>query len=221
MDLELDKLRLDEDSVPAALRGARDERDRLSAGLERLRAEHAGVRKALSTADLELKDLSAKRDRAKHDQAHAGSAKEQSQFESVILQLGARIEELENDALPLVDRLEDLGGQVKALEAEFAVLEPQLKELEGLDEDRVRALRAEYDDKLFKRNTLAEDVDERLLREYDSVRRAKKGVGFVRIAAGKCGACKAQLPVNIVQRIKGGQWPVKCPSCGRILAPAA
>ena len=220
MDLELDKLRLDEDSVPATLRGARDERDRLGNDLEGVRAAHGATRKALSAAELELKDLSAKRDRATADQRTAGNAKEQSQYESVILQLSGRIDELENDSLPLVDQLEGSQRQIAAFESNLRDLEPQLKQLEGLDEDRIAALRAEYDEKLFKRNTAAEDISEKLLREYDSVRRARKGLGFVRVVGGKCVGCKAQLPLNIVQRLKGGELPVKCPSCGRILALA-
>lgn len=219
MDLELDKLRLDEDSVPATLRGARDDRDRLNIQLESVRAGHLATRKRLSAADLELKDLTAKRERSRADQ-RTGNAKEQSQYESVILQLSGRIEELENDSLPLVDTLEGLQSQIAALESELRDLEPQLKELEGLDDDRVAALRAEYDEKLFQRNTAAEDISEKLLREYDSVRRARKGLGFVRVVSGKCAGCKAQLPLNIVQRLKGGEFPVKCPSCGRILAMA-
>ena len=219
MDLELDKLRLDEDSVPATLRGARDDRDRLNIELEGVRAEHLATRKRLSAADLELKDLSAKRERARVDQ-RTGNAKEQSQYESVILQLGGRIEELENDSLPLVDQVEGLQSQIAALESNLRDLEPQLKQLEGLDEDRIAALRADYDEMLFKRNTAAEDISEKLLREYDAVRRARKGLGFVRVVGGKCAGCKAQLPLNIVQRLKGGELPVKCPSCGRILAMA-
>ena len=219
MDLELDKLRLDEDSVPAALRGARDDRDRLNTELEGVRAEHLATRKNLSAADLELKDLSAKRERSRADQ-RTGNAKEQSQYESVILQLSGRIEELENDSLPLVDKLDGLQSQIAALESNLHDLAPQLKQLEGLDEDRVVALRAEYDEKLFKRNTAAEDIDEKLLREYDSVRRARKGIGFVRVVAGSCAGCKSKLPANIAQRLKGGEFPVKCPSCGRILAMA-
>jgi uncharacterized protein len=220
MDLELDKLRLDEDSIPAALRGARDDKVRLSAELDGVRATHGTTRKLLSAADLELKDLTAKRDRAKHDQQHSGNAKEQSQYESVILQLGGRIEELENDSLPLVDKIDGLNAEISKLEASLQELDPQLKELEGLDEERIKTLRAEYDEKLWARNNVSEQLDERILREYDSVRRAKKGLGFVHIVAGKCGGCKMQLPVNIIQRIKAGQVPVKCPSCGRILAPA-
>ena len=220
MDLELDKLRLDEDSVPANLRGARDDRDRLNTELEGVRAAHLATRKGLSAADLELKDLTAKRDRARADQKAAGNAKEQSQYESVILQLSGRIEELENDSLPLVDKLDASQSQIASLESNLRDLEPQLKELEGLDEDRVAALRAEYDEKLFQRNTATEDISETLLREYDSVRRARKGLGFVRVVSGKCAGCKAQLPLNIVQRLKGGEFPVKCPSCGRILAMA-
>jgi uncharacterized protein len=220
MDLELDRLRLDEDSIPVDLKGARDDKNRLEAELDALRVTHNATRKLLNDADLELKDLTAKRDRAKHDQQASGSAKEQSQYESVILQLGGRIEELENDSLPLVDKLDGLNTQMAALEASLKELEPKLMQLEGLDEARIKTLRAEYDEKLWARNNVSENLDEKILREYDAVRRAKKGLGFVHVVAGKCGGCKMQLPVNIVQRVKGGQVPVKCPSCGRILAPA-
>jgi hypothetical protein len=219
MDLELDRLRLDEDSIPVDLKGAREEKNRLAAELEVLLVTHNATRKVLNEADLELKDLSAKRDRAKKDQQAASSAKEQSQYESVILQLGGRIEELENDSLPLVDKIESLNAQVAVLEGNLKELEPKLKQLEGLDEERIRALRAEYDEKLWARNNVSEQLEERILREYDAVRRAKKGLGFVHVVANKCGGCKMQLPVNILQRVKGGQVPVKCPSCGRILAP--
>ncbi len=222
MDLELDKLRLDENDIPVDLRFAREEKHRLEADLEGLLVTRNATRKVLNEADLELKDLTAKRDRSRHDQSSAASAKEQSQYESVILQLSGRIEELENDSLPLVDKLDGLSAQVAALESSLRDLEPQLKQLEGLDEHRIKALRENYDERLWARNNLSEQVEEKLLREYDSVRRAKKGLGFVHILPGnKCGGCKMQLPVNIVQRVKAGQLPVKCPSCGRILAPAA
>jgi uncharacterized protein len=221
LDLELDKLKFDEASIPGDLAATRDEKAQLLSKLETTKAEHAAVRRQVNSAELELKDLTAKRDRAKHDQQNSSSVKEQSQYTSVILQLDTRIEDLENDSLPLIEKMETLAGHVAQLEGAMAELEPKLNELESLDDDRIKALQAEFDSKMGSRNDLAEDIDFGVLREYDAVRKAKKGAGIVPITMGKCGGCKMQLPMNIVQRVVGGAVPVKCPSCGRILMPNA
>ena len=51
MDLDLDKLRLDEDSIPGELKAARDDKIRLNGKLEKLRQEHLAVRRKLSEAE--------------------------------------------------------------------------------------------------------------------------------------------------------------------------
>ena len=219
LDLELDKLKFDEASIPGDLAATRDEKAQLLTKLESLKAEHTAVRRQVSAAELELKDLSAKRERAKHDQQHSSSVKEQSQYTSVILQLDTRIEDLENDSLPLIEKMDGLAAQVATLESNLNELEPRLLGLESLDDDRIKSLQAAFDSKMAIRNDLAEDIDFDVLREYNAVRKAKKGAGIVAISFGKCGGCKMQLPMNIVQRVMGGAVPVKCPSCGRILTP--
>ncbi len=224
LDSELDALKLAEASIPTDLKAARDEKFRLETDLARTREDHSVVRREYSSADLELKDLSAKREKSRQDQKHAMSAKEQSQYESVIMQLSGRIEELENDALPLVERMESLEGKITGLETELGELLPKLEQLENLDQTRIVAIQELFDDKMIKRNTLSEDIDFKLLREYDSVRKSKRGIGLVAIKpGGKCGGCNVVLPVNIQQRIKTGTSGMKCPSCGRLLwsAPSA
>ncbi len=217
LDIELDRLQQQEASIPDDLRDSRADKQRLEGVLATTRDSHAAVRRQVNEADLELRDLTAKREKARTDQRAATSAKEQSQYENLIQQLSGRIDELEGDSLPLVERMERLDAEVKSLEAELAALEPKLAQLEGMDEDRINALRAEHDEKMIARNALSEDIDFKVLREYDSVRKARKGIGIVTINAGKCGGCKMQLPMNIVQRVRAGTAPVKCPSCGRIL----
>jgi predicted nucleic acid-binding Zn-ribbon protein len=112
LDSELDALKLEEASIPTDLKAAREEKLRLETDLSRTREDHSVVRREYSSADLELKDLSAKRDKSRQDQKQAMSAKEQSQYEAVIMQLSGRIEELENDALPLVERMEALETKI-------------------------------------------------------------------------------------------------------------
>jgi uncharacterized protein len=218
LDSELDALKLEEASIPSDLKAAREEKLRLETDLARTREDHGVVRREYSSADLELKDLSAKREKSRQDQKQATSAKEQSQYESVIMQLSGRIEELENDALPLVERLEALDAKIVGLETELSELLPKLEHLEHLDQTRIGAIHELFDAKMIKRNALSEDIDFKLLREYDSVRKSKRGIGLVSIkAGGKCGGCNVVLPVNIQQRIKSGTSGLKCPSCGRLL----
>ncbi|MEX2502520.1 MAG: C4-type zinc ribbon domain-containing protein, partial [Trueperaceae bacterium] len=65
----------------------------------------------------------------------------------------------------------------------------------------------------------ATTVETMLLRQYEQVRKAKRGVGLVELVAGRnCGGCNMMLPIHVVQKAKrAGPAIVRCPSCGRIL----
>ncbi|HWG85460.1 MAG TPA: C4-type zinc ribbon domain-containing protein, partial [Deinococcales bacterium] len=140
-------------------------------------------------------------------------------FENRIQQLSGRIEELEDASIPLVERMESLDGELKALEGQLAELAPRLADLESLDDARIADLRAQYDARAGDRAQAAQSVDNKLLREYDGIRRNRKGMGLVAVKGMKCGGCNVQLPLNVVQRVRSGAALQKCPSCGRILWP--
>ena len=167
---------------------------------------------------MELKSRAEQLARAETEIKAATSTKEQTQYAERIRQLRDDINDLENDSLPVVERMEALDAKVKALEAELEALMPTLTELESMDESRINALREQFDTKMIERNAIAEDIDFKLLREYDSVRKSKKGLGLVPLKpGGKCGGCNVVLPMNVQQRVRGGVFPVKCQSCGRLL----
>ncbi len=220
MDLDLDKLRLDEDSIPGELKAAREDKTRHHAKLEKLRQEHLAVRRKLSEAELELAALGEQLKRAEHDQQHSSSAKEQGQYASRVVSLRGEINDLTDDSLPLTEKLDDLNAQIEDIGLLLDEVEPKLEHLESLDDDRIKELQKQFAVQQAKRDALAVGVDEKVLKEYDHVRKAKKGIGFVKVIAGKCGGCKVQLTPNLVQRIRAGQFPVKCQSCGRILSPS-
>ncbi len=217
MDLEIDRLKFEEESIPGDLANARSEKIRLEREIAKNMENLAQLRRQVNEADLELRDLGAKRDRAKEDQKSSGSAKEQTQYENMIQQLSGRIEEIENDSLPVVEKQEAADGVVKNLQNELEALLPKLTDLEGIDEERIKELKQTHHDKLQNRNSQASSIDAKLLREYDNIRRAKKGVGLVTTKGPKCGGCNVQLPMNVQQRVASDVVGVKCPSCGRLL----
>ncbi|HEX2863313.1 MAG TPA: C4-type zinc ribbon domain-containing protein [Deinococcales bacterium] len=217
LDLEADRLEQEEASIPGELKNAREERVRLSRELSSAQEEHEAVRKKVSSADLELRDFTAKRDRAQGEQRTASSAKEQAQLENVIQQLSGRIEELEDSSLPQVERMETLAADVARLKGELEELAPRLAHLEGMDEDRIAGLRLQREEFIQERGQLAGSLDQKVLHEYDHVRKAKRGVGLAALRGNRCGACNVQVPLNVQQRVKVAAGIVKCPACGRIL----
>ena len=69
-----------------------------------------------------------------------------------------------------------------------------------------------------ERSSLANEVTPALLKQYEQVRKAKKGTALVLIVNNeRCGGCNVKLPIHVLQKVSKGQEITRCPSCGRIL----
>lgn len=228
-DLELDRIREDQAQVPEELQQARSQQKALEDRLESLQEELQEVRLAYHRADLELQDLKEKYARAKQAQMNAGSAKEQMQYGEQMRQLEDRIEEIEGndkknipgEILPLLERKEALEKEIEAVQAELERARASREELEAANQRRVDNLEADYQAKKADRDKLAASIPAHIIKEYESIRKARRGTGLARVAkAGsgyRCTACNVQLPTHVAQQIHLGQRIVRCPSCGRIL----
>ena len=219
IDLNLDRLRAEEDNFPAELRAARAEQDRLNNDLEDTEITLEGVEKRVRQQELDLAGVRDQIARARDEQEkNAFDARAQSQYGSRIQQLEERAEEMEEDLAPLRERQRELSEKAAGLRGEHRALRPKLSDLERADEERIQGLRDQGEGERQERAGLLADVDPRTVREYDLIRRAKKGVGLAEVRGGRCSACNVVLPVNVQQKVAQGKLPpVKCPSCGRFL----
>lgn len=217
-DLKLDALDAERADVPADLVAVREERRSLETRLAGRRAERDELRARVRAADVELQALRERTKTASESSLRADSAKEAAQFQNQELQFATRAQELEEDTLPLMEELERLDGIVAELEAEHAELAPRHDELEEQERARLTEIDEREGDLRSERDGLAAEVEGRLLRQYEQVRRSKRGVGLVEIAGGRrCGGCNVQLPIHVLQKAKRSAAIVRCPSCGRIL----
>ncbi len=219
LDLNLDRLRDEEGNIPADLRAARAEQDRLNNELKDTEISLEGVEKKLRAQEQDLAGTREQIKRAQEEQdKNAFDARAQSQFGSRIQMLQERAEEMEEDLVPLRERQQELGDRAAGLRAEHRALRPGLGSLEEADERRIEDLRAQGEGTRQERAELVGSLDARTVREYDVIRKAKKGVGVAEVKGGRCSACNVVLPVNIQQKAAQGKLPpVKCPSCGRFL----
>jgi predicted nucleic acid-binding Zn-ribbon protein len=227
-DLELDQIRQDQSRIPDELAQARMRLRQLEVHLSDLQEQLREVRMAYHRLDLELQDLKSKREKAKAAQAQATGAKEQTQYGEQIRQLTGLIEDIEGNnkdvvgqILPLLEQMEKLEEQLLQVKAQVEEARPRLEALEAANQQRVDALEADYQSKKISRNQLAASIPATIVKEYESIRRARKGTGLAKMAKTssgyRCTACNMQLPMHVAQQVHQASKVVRCPSCGRIL----
>ncbi|GGM07704.1 zinc ribbon domain-containing protein [Deinococcus aerophilus] len=219
LDLNLDRLRDEEKNLPDDLRAARNEQERLNNDLEDTEITLEGVDKRVRAQEQDLAGTRAQIERAQEEQEKSAfDARAQSQYGSRIQQLGERADEMEEDLLPLRERQRELNEKAAELRSQHRALRPTLNALEERDEARVQDLRDQGEADRQERAALVGGLEARTVREYDMIRKAKKGLGVVEIRGGRCTGCNVVLPVNVQQKAALGKLPpVKCPSCGRFL----
>jgi len=217
-DLKMDGLREERGKVPPELIAIDEKRRDLQARIHREQQEQDELRRRVNANELELKSMEERRRSAADAAVRASSVKEASQYQNQELQFGTRVQELEEDTLPLMESYEVVTAELDKLTAELDALMPELETLRQAEAARV----ADIDERIAatdrEREALAGGIDASLLKLYEQIRKARRGVGLVEIVDNaSCGGCSVRLPIHVVQKARKGQGVTRCPSCGRIL----
>jgi len=218
LDLQRDTLAVERGEVPAELLAARERRETLRRDLAKVQQEHEALRRRVASNELDLKTLQERRKDASESALRATTSKEMAQYQNQELQFTTRAQELEEDTLPLMEELEGVAATMAGLEEQLAEMTPELGALEAAERERVAFVDARDADLADRRARLCNEVEAGLLRQYEQVRRARRGLALVGLEGGKrCGGCHVQLPIHVLQKVRKGAGVTRCPSCGRLL----
>jgi len=218
LDLQRDTLAVERGEVPAELLAARERRETLRRDLAKVQQEHEALRRRVASNELDLKTLQERRKDASESALRATTSKEMAQYQNQELQFTTRAQELEEDTLPLMEELEGVAATMMGLEEQLATMTPELEALETAERERVAGVDARDADLADRRARLCNEVENGLLRQYEQVRRARRGLALVGLEGGKrCGGCHVQLPIHVLQKVRKGVGVTRCPSCGRLL----
>lgn len=217
-DLQLDALADERGQTPPELIATREKRQDLAHRLERKRQERDALRRQVAANELELKAMEQRRKEASESALRASSMKEASQYQNQELQFATRAQELEEDTLPLMEQLDTLEGEAAALQEALDELQPTLDAMTEAERERVETIDAKVRTVRGERDAMAAGIDAPLLKQYEQVRRARRGLGLVEVVDQQsCGGCSVRLPIHVIQKARSGRGVTRCPSCGRIL----
>lgn len=217
IDLEVSAFRAQLDEVPSELVELRQIVADLEKQLAHDQAIRDGLRSDLNELELELGTLQERRQEASAAAMRAETAKEASQFQNQELQFGTRVQEVEEDIIPLMEKTEAAEEQVQSLLDTLGGHRPNLEELETIEAERIATIESNSEDVRNAREKLAKEIDTPLLRLYDQIRHSRGTALAELVDNARCTGCNVQVPMHVVQKVKRGKDIVRCPSCGRIV----
>ncbi len=169
------------------------------------------------SAEWEIDDIESKI-KAAEEQLYSGritNPKELASLHHEVDLLKKQRDQLETDALEIIERVEQA-------EASLATTSNELKQLENEWHSQQQQLSAEIADLQGRladlkqqRQRLSGTIDPQALECYERIRKQKRQP-VARVEQGICRGCRISLPFSELQRARSGHL-VQCSSCGRIL----
>lgn len=223
VDLELTRVRHRLRLAPAGatLRALLDQQDQLRRTIVTTRTDHEDLQRAINRCEQDLQRVRARqeRDRALADQGASG--KLQRELDHELASLARRLSALEDEELQLLERQDELAGQLAALQQRDAELGAQVAA------ERTAASAADQADHGREaelgagRAALVQEISPDLVRRYEQIR-AGTPIAAARLADEQCGGCRLQLPPADVDRLLAlpADEVATCEECGCILVRA-
>ena len=183
--------------------------------LEQKRLEESSRRQR--SAEWEIDDIATKLAVAE-EQLFSGrvkNPKELTNLQHEVEAFQARRDQLEEQALEIIDQVEQSEARVAEINSELETLKADWQRQQKQLTDEMERLRAALADLGTKRQLLIGEIDPPTFDFYQHLRKGK-GIAVARVEQGICRGCRISLPTTDLQQARGGKL-VQCSSCGRIL----
>lgn len=178
------------------------------------------LRSRLNDLELEMASLQERARQVEHD-LYNGSVLAPRELENLRRDgesLKRRLGQLEDQALEIMARIEDLAPLVELGAQELALFEQAWDQEMAAAREEYAALRSRLEALKAERDSVRESVPQRELALYDELRRTKGGRPLAPMVDRVCQVCGVTVPTHKATIAEGGADTVAtCEGCGRIL----
>jgi uncharacterized protein len=185
--------------------------------------ELAALRRELRDLELELESLQTRRQQVESD-LYGGGVLAPRELENLRRDsefLKRRIDQLEDHALDLMARVEDLEAVVAKEAAALGAFEREWGETTATAREEYAVLRARLEELRAERDMVRAEIPRRELALYDELRRSKGGRPLAPMVDRVCQICRVSVPSHKATIAEGGgEGVATCEGCGRILYEA-
>jgi len=123
----------------------------------------------------------------------------------------------EDEVISLLDELERLETALKAKEEELEIRRRRHEEERKKIEEEMNSLAGEMDACVRKSEELKKDIPAELLRKYEQIKGAGRGVAVVAVWKEVCDGCHMSIPPQLYNELQKTTALITCPNCNRII----
>ncbi len=129
----------------------------------------------------------------------------------------AEVRKHEDRILELMSESEPLDKNVKSAERALAEEKNQVEAEKAKAREKTAADEKVLGELQARRALIAAEVSPAILKEYDRLRRARRGIAVAEVVDGRCVGCHIGVRPQFMQELRRGDKVMFCESCGRIL----
>ncbi len=217
IDTRFDELQLQKGDLPMMIEEAEEEYREKTARKKELEEKLA---KGEADRRMFQAEIDAGKEMLKKYEEQLYQVKTNKEYDAISLEIDTKtmeIKELENKILQSLEEEEEYKKSIEELDSEIARLEEQLNEYKKELDEIIQQTRAEEARLAAEREKVVAEIDERLLRQYERIRKAKGGLAVVPIKRNSCGGCYSTIPPQKIVEIRELNRLYTCEYCGRIL----
>lgn len=217
LDLKIDRLKKNKSSLPATLKALDDSLAKLKTTADTKKKAMDEVEKAKRQTQAAL-DLN--RDRLARSTTRLDSVQNSQEFQAItkeIEQLKKQTTLLEEQAKKSTQEWEAMNQEVETLTGQMTKIQQERDAQAQVVSGQNTQFETEIKSLVGERAKYTNQVESRILTQYDRIRMARGGLGIVPAVGGRCKGCNMMVPPQLYNEVQKGTQVHICPSCNRIL----
>jgi predicted nucleic acid-binding Zn-ribbon protein len=216
IDIRIRELEKDCQQIPSRLK-------EIEAILGSKSQELAGERNQLDEAEMARRllegDLKAEKEKIKKWEVRLTEIRSNRDYQALSREIEAARKAnlgIEDEILKKMQEIEDLKTSISQKEEDLAGLDGSLSSERNELEEKLRSINDKIAGEDVLRNQAKQAVDDRWLRQYETIRKARDGVAVVPVLDEHCQGCNMGMPPQLYNIVLKGERIETCPYCHRI-----
>jgi predicted nucleic acid-binding Zn-ribbon protein len=220
IDIDIDEEEKKKRNLPLTVEGITKKIQGLKDSLKSKNENYKKLQVKLKRIELDLTEQSNKIKKHQEDLygGKISDIKELKQIQKVIANYQKEKDSIEEDVLDLMEEMENLDKSIGHLDEDLKAKEKEFKKRkEEMDSSRLIIEENMNSLNIKRKETLNKITDNRLLKEYELLRKEKGGKAIMEVDGSICPGCYLDLPSDAIYQLKKNRKIIICPNCSRIL----
>jgi hypothetical protein len=203
--------------IPGQVASAQKELERKKGKLNALQEELEYLKKQRSQLE---QDAKAEADNMAKTKIKLPTVKTNKEYTAILLEtdaIQAKITEIEDKELEVMELLDAKEQEIPGLEAEFKGEEDQFNQYKQKKEAEQARGQKELEEAQAQRVTLVQGIDPKFVAHYDKIRKARDNLAVVSVKGETCQGCHQNLQPQVALEVRTGIKVHQCQSCDRFL----